>query len=52
MEEGPQKPGLLEVNGCVLSCLPQGTRVWKEDGWRLHWPKLRVKDKRLSEPYK
>lgn len=49
MEEGAWEPGMLKGNVCVLSCLPQGTRVWKEreDVWRLHWPKLRIKDKRL-----
>lgn len=49
LEEGAWEPGMLKGNVCVLSCLPQGTRVWKEreDVWRLHWPKLRIKDKRL-----
>lgn len=47
-EERPWKSGMLKVNSCVLSGLPQGTGVYgREDVWRLHWPKLRVKDKRL-----
>lgn len=31
------------------SCLSQGTRVWmeREHVWRLPWPKLRVRDRKL-----
>lgn len=40
---------MLKANSCVLSCLPQGMRVWKEreDSGDCIGQKLRVKDKRL-----